>query len=112
MAHDETNQRRPERRQRARRTWQAPGFVYVGQTVTEIELRDISRDVHDEGGRGVGFISPRMFEAGAIVHLKVGLGPLRQPRAATVAYCRRRPDGKFWVGATLHPATTAIVDAA
>ena len=98
----------PERRRRARRSWTVPGICYAGERAVQVELRDISRaiDAHHPGG-GVGLVSPIAFEAGAGVHLKVGIGPLRHPRAATVAYCRRRPDGTFWVGCVLGQASAA-----
>ncbi len=76
-----------------------PGVCYVGERAVQVELRDISREIDDGGG--VGMVSPTPFAAGTTVHLKVGIGPLRHPRSAIVAYSRRRPDGTFWVGAVL-----------
>ena len=102
MPHD----RHDDRRRHARRAWCAPGFVYAQGRVTAVELQDISRelDVIDAGLGGVGFLSPAPYEAGSEVRLRVGLGPLKAPRRATIAYSRRRPDGRWWVGARLHGA--------
>jgi hypothetical protein len=84
-----------DRRTTPRQAWCAPGFVYVDDDVTQVELRDISRDL--EAG-GVGFISPLAFDAGTMIGMRIGLGPVRAPKQARVAYCRGRPDGRFWVG--------------
>ena len=97
-----------DRRRHRRRAWVVPGVVYHAGRPTVVELRDVSRAVEpDGGGGGVGFVSPRDFPAGAAVHLKVGVGPHKHPRPATVAYARRRPDGRFWVGCRFEPAPAA-----
>lgn len=84
-----------DRRRQARRAWVVPAVVYVDDRVVQVELQDVSREL-DEGG--AGFLAPSALEVGREVHVKVGIGPLRTPRAARVVHCRRRPDGRYWIG--------------
>lgn len=54
-------------------------------------MRNVSPD-------GAGFVSPENFAKGQSIHLKIGIGSTRRPRAAQVMFCRRRADGRFDVG--------------
>ena len=86
---------RQDRRRRERKAWVVPAIVYLGERVLQVELQDVSRDL--ERG-GAGFLCGGAIDVGREVYVKVGLGPLRQPRAGRVIHCRRRPDGQHWVG--------------
>ena len=71
-----------------------PGWAYHGQQagrVDEVRVRNASPE-------GAGFVSERAFVRGQSLHLKIGLGPQRLPRAAEVCHVRRRSDGHFEVG--------------
>lgn len=94
----DSESRLPERRRHARRAWVVPAIVYVEDRVVQVELQDVSRELEalDEGG--AGFLAPSPLSVGTEVHVKVGIGPLRTPRAARVVHCRRRPDGRYWIG--------------
>ena len=80
-----------DRRARRRRPTRLPGWCYRGQTVQEVQMRNVSTS-------GAGFVSPERYRKGQPLHLKIGIGANRRPRPVQVMFCRERPDGRFDVG--------------
>ena len=80
-----------ERRKRRRRQYRRPGWVYRGQEVSQVEMRNVSGD-------GAGFVSDLALRKGERLHLKAGMGANRHPRLAEVIFVRERVDGRHEVG--------------
>jgi len=80
-----------ERRRRRRRPCRIPGWIYRGEQVSQVEMRNISSD-------GAGFVCENDLRKSERLHLKTGLGPTRRPRLAEVMFVRDRSDGRLDVG--------------
>ena len=68
-----------------------PGWIYRGEQVSQVKMRNISGD-------GAGFVCEAALRKSERLHLKTGLGPTRRPRLAEVMFVRDRSDGRFDVG--------------
>lgn len=80
-----------ERRRRRRRPYRQPGWIYRGDQVTQVHMRNVSGD-------GAGFVCDADLRKAEKIHLKAGIGSTRRPRPAEVVFTRQRPDGRFDVG--------------
>ena len=80
-----------ERRRRKRRQYRRPGWVYRGEEVSQVQMRNVSGD-------GAGFVSDLAVKRGEKLHLKAGMGATRRPRLAEVIFVRERVDGRHEVG--------------
>lgn len=85
-----------DRRARRRRPTRLPGWCYVGESVVEVQMRNVST-------HGAGFVSPESYRKGQPLHLKIGIGSHRRPRPVQVMFCRERADGRFEVGVRFEP---------